>query len=193
MPSRIISRLFASLAAVFPAVAAFAADDSAPGEPVQSVQAGAQDKAENIEAIRQAAEQGDLAAQKRLVEYYGDYGENRNLIEAVKWIRKAADQGDAKMQNNLGCYYMKGIGVKKDAAEAVKWFRKAAEQGHVEAQFNLSLCYYKGDGVKKDAAEAVKWIRKAADQGDPSAMYRLGYCGAPRKLDSLTRCKTALY
>ena len=46
--------MFVCLAAVFPAVAAFAADDSAPGEPVQSVQAGAQEKAENIEAIRTA-------------------------------------------------------------------------------------------------------------------------------------------
>lgn len=57
--------------------------------------------------------------------------------------------GDFAAQTNLGVFYQKGIGVKKDEKEAVKWYRKAAENGNAVARANLGQSYYYGNGVKQ--------------------------------------------
>ena len=133
--------------------------------------------AEDVRQWRQAAEQGDAAAQYNLglCYYNGWSGVTQNYYEAVKWYRKAAEQGVAKAQYNLGNCYCFGEGVTQNYTEAVKWYRKAAEQGLAPAQCNLGVCYKKGNGVAQNYTEAVKWYRKAAEQGYAVAQYNLGY------------------
>ena len=132
-------------------------------------------QAQDFEAIKRAAEQGDADAQNSLgVMYAKGQGVAQNDAEAVKWLREAAEQGEAKAQSNLGAMYTEGRGVAQNDVEALKWFRKAAEQGFVDAQFNLGLMYVTGKGVAQNDAEAMKWYRKAAEQGDESAQNSLG-------------------
>ena len=130
---------------------------------------------QDIDQIRQTAEQGDAEAQFNLGNvYYIGEGTPQDYAEAVKWYRKAAEQGFAKAQYNLGVMYGKGAGVEEDDQEAVKWYRKAAEQGYASAQYNLGNMYSRGEGVEEDNQEAVKWYRKAAEQGYASAQVNLG-------------------
>ena len=94
----------------------------------------------------------------------------------LRELRTSAERGDANAEAELGAWYDKGRGVRKDEAEAVKWFRKAAEQNLAVAQYNLGVSYASGQGVTTDQVEAVKWFRKAAEQNLAMAQYNLG-CG----------------
>jgi hypothetical protein len=75
--------------------------------------------ADDIETLRQAAEQGHFGGQYRLGLMY-DKGEGvpEDDAEAVKWYRKAAEQGDAKAQNSLGAMYVIGGDVSTRPAPA---------------------------------------------------------------------------
>ena len=131
---------------------------------------------QEIEQLRQAAEDGHATAQYELA---GDYDLGlmvpEDHAEAVKWYRLAAEQGHVEAQGRLGLKYGLGEGVKKDDWEAVKWYRKAAEQGHELSQYLLGSACYEGVGVLRNYQEAVKWYRLAAEQGHVDAQYALGW------------------
>ena len=77
---------------------------------------------DNLDTVRQAAEQGYAYAQNNLgVMYANGRGVPKDDAEAVRWFRLAAEQGDAAAQYNLGLMYANGEGVPKDDAEAVRW------------------------------------------------------------------------
>ena len=121
---------------------------------------------DDLDTVRQAAEQGDATAQFNLGNMYANgEGVPQDDAEAVRWFRLAADQGRPDAQFNLGNMYANGEGIPKDDATAVRWYRLAAEQGYANAQLNLGAAYTNGRGVLKDDAEAVKWYRLAAEQG----------------------------
>ena len=89
---------------------------------------------DDLDTVRQAAEQGNATAQFSLGLMYADgEGVPKDDAEAVKWYRMSADQGYALAQFSLGFMYANGEGVPQDEAEVARWFRLAAEQGHAEA------------------------------------------------------------
>ena len=103
--------------------------------------------AQDYEATRHAAEQGDADAQVNLGYMYDNgRGVPQDDAEAVRWYRLAAEQGNARAQFFLGGEYAAGDGVPQDDAEAVRWFRLAAEQGHALAQSILGYMYGNGRG-----------------------------------------------
>ena len=126
-------------------------------------------------AIKERAEQGDVAAQETLCGMFY-FGKNvtQNYEQALKWCTKAAEQGDASAQSTLGLMYQNGHGVPKNYKEALKWYIKAAQQGDAGAQFNLGWTYETGKGTSQNYQEAIKWYTKAAEQGDAWAQFNLG-------------------
>ena len=133
------------------------------------------DSPEEVQRLRQSAEQGDASAQCQLgMMYTQGLGGSRDDAEAVRWFRKSAEQGDAYGQLALGLMYAHGTGVEKDYSEAAKWYRKSAGQGLANAEAGLGMLYALGLGVSRDDAEAVKLLRKAADQGDAGGEAWLG-------------------
>ena len=101
----------------------------------------------DIEALRVAAEQGDVDAQYNLgFIYETGQGVPLDAAEAARWYRLAADQGVTGAQVNLGFLYATGQGVPQDDAEAAAWYRRAAEQGVAEAEYNLALLTGSADG-----------------------------------------------
>jgi TPR repeat protein len=95
--------------------------------------------AQDFEAVKYMAEQGDADAQFNLGWMYANgQGVAKNDAEVVKWYRKAAEQGHARAQTILGAMYTEGRRVAKNDAEAAKWFQKAAEQGDKRAQDALA-------------------------------------------------------
>ena len=132
---------------------------------------------DDLESIRQAAEQGNTEAQNKLGCFYVfGSGVPVDRKEAVKWFRKAADRGLADAQFNLGCCCEYGRGIKKDEAKAVELYQKAAKQGYAPAQFHFALCLSQGIGTLPDKYDAVEWFRKAAEQGHANAQVNLALC-----------------
>ncbi len=121
--------------------------------------------AQDVEALRRAADQGFAPAQVHLGFMYaeGD-GVPQDDTEAVRWFRLAADQGHASAQTNLGFMYEKGRGVLQDETEAVRWYRLAADQGNTEAQHSLGGLYAEGRGVPQDRVAAHMWLSLAVAQ-----------------------------
>ena len=88
---------------------------------------------DDLDTVRQAADQGDAEAQYNLgVIYNNGEGVPKDDAEAVRWFQLAAEQGYAKAQFELGYKYRWGHGVPLDDAEAGRWLRLAAEQGHAK-------------------------------------------------------------
>ena len=91
-------------------------------------------ESQDIEQLRQAAEQGHTFAQYFLgVMYANGKGVPQDYLEAEKWFRKAAEQGQASAQFNLGRMYYEGKGVPEDYVKAYAWINLAASQGNKEA------------------------------------------------------------
>ena len=82
---------------------------------------------DEIDAIRFAAEQGDVKAQSNLgLMYDQGLGVPQNYAEAVRWFQLAAEQGDAGAQCQLGAMYATGKGVSRDQVQAHMWLSLAA-------------------------------------------------------------------
>ena len=74
---------------------------------------------DDLDTVRQAADQGDAEAQYNLgVIYNNGEGVPKDDAEAVRWFQLAAEQGYAKAQFELGYKYRWGHGVPLDDAEA---------------------------------------------------------------------------
>ena len=84
---------------------------------------------DNLDAVRQAAEQGDATAQFNLgVMYAKGEGVLQDDAAAVRWYRLAAEQGHAEAQGTLGAMYAIGRGVPQDDETAHVWLNVAASR-----------------------------------------------------------------
>ena len=102
-----------------------------------------------------------------------DHLPNAPRLLLDQW-RATANQGDADAQFNLGCAYLIGWEVVRDATAAAAWFKSAAEGGDAKAQFNLGVMHAAGNGVEKNLKDAYRWFRMAAEQGYAEAQFNLG-------------------
>ncbi|MEZ4528027.1 MAG: tetratricopeptide repeat protein [Desulfobacterales bacterium] len=136
----------------------------------------------DFNAIREAAEDGDIAAQFQLgIMYYEGEGISKDYTEAAKWFRKAAENGHGGAQCYMGFMYDLGEGgikirlkQKNGTANAQKRFASSVEAGTLTVH-TLGQIYYAGKGVQ-DYIEAIKWFRKAAKQGYSEAEHQLFEC-----------------
>lgn len=88
--------------------------------------------AQNSDAIKQLAEQGDAQAQAKLASLYllGREGFEKDEKLAAEWMEKAANQGLVDAQVVMAAMYDKGMGVVGDRDKATQWYEKAAAKGH---------------------------------------------------------------
>ncbi|MCY4232593.1 MAG: tetratricopeptide repeat protein [Bacteroidetes bacterium] len=83
---------------------------------------GATAQAQNIEQLKEKAEQGDPEAQFTLGEAYEDgRGVIESYTQALHWYRKASMQGHSSAQVSLATVYLIGQGVDQDYKEAYAW------------------------------------------------------------------------
>ena len=84
-------------------------------------------RADEAEAVRALAAQGDAAAQFALGALYRDgQAVERDFVQALQWLHSAADQGLLDAQLALGNIYAGGSGITKDLVQAYMWFDIAA-------------------------------------------------------------------
>jgi len=124
------------------------------------------DDAGALRLLRQAADQGSMAAQESLAIFLamGIGMEQPAPSEALEWYKKAAQKGSLDAATNIALMYADGLGIPKDPAQAMIWFRRAAEGGDATAQYNLALIYGRGKEVPQDYKESLRWLTAAADQ-----------------------------
>ncbi len=130
--------------------------------------------AADLATLRQAAEQGDAAAQYELgVLYLRGEAVPQDLEKGVSFIQSAAEQGAPAAQRTLGLLYARGHGVSADLHDAVFWWKKAAVGGDPKAQYYLGFAYSRDGRIEPNPQEAVSWYLKAAEQGVAEAQYEL--------------------
>ena len=136
----------------------------------------AEKKQEDLKALQEAAEDGDLEAMYRLGRsyYYGEDGAPKVGKQAFYCFNKAAEGDNIAAQYYLGLCYVRGIGVEKDEARAVELFAEGADQDYLPAVTELGLCYELGHGVEMDKANAAELYEEAADQDHAPAQCNLG-------------------
>lgn len=94
---------------------------------------GDYDKA--FEQWRQAAEDGDLTAQRNVAHLYRwGKGVPQDLTQAAFWYYTAAKGGLDTAQYNLGVMYLRGEGVPRNEEEGIIWLERAAEQDNEKAK-----------------------------------------------------------
>ena len=135
------------------------------------------DRAEGLDWLRRAAEQGIGGAQYMLGFLYGSgLGPSLDPVEANRWYQ-AAEQGwtgggpDWRMGFNFG------EGSFTISTAAIQVYTTEAEQGDLGARLKLSYFYgsrFVRSGMAPDADEMLKWIRLAAETEHPSALNNLG-------------------
>ncbi|MCI0601202.1 MAG: sel1 repeat family protein [Beijerinckiaceae bacterium] len=149
------------------------------------------DAASGIEALKYAAESGELLAQWKLAKIYasGD-GVPRDDLKAYEYFSQIVTNYDDDNPNRrdlaivssafvaLGFYNLNGIENSKvvaDPQRAHQLFQFAATNfGDANAQYNLARMQLEGAGVGKDDRKAVGWLSLAADKGHVQAQALLG-------------------
>ncbi len=116
---------------------------------------------EIVDCIIDAAESGDVDAQKYLMGLYedGDGDIKADDEEAAYWTEKAAKNGDIEAMAQLGRMYYYGQGVERDLRKGRDLMEYAAEQGSASAAYTLGRHYERMTSTKKAAA----WFRKYAE------------------------------
>eukprot|EP01119_Soliformovum_irregulare_P018399 TRINITY_DN5627_c0_g1_i4.p1 TRINITY_DN5627_c0_g1~~TRINITY_DN5627_c0_g1_i4.p1 ORF type:complete len:520 (+),score=160.10 TRINITY_DN5627_c0_g1_i4:72-1631(+) len=92
--------------------------------------------------------------------------------KALRKFLKASDLGCDGAMFFLGCMYIRGHFVPKDAAEAKRYFQMAAERGHALALVNLGSCWE----FEREHQRALECYQKAADMGEPAGICCVGSC-----------------
>lgn len=95
----------------------------------------------DMEAVKQAAEQGDMLAQSQLASsYYLGQQPSGGRTEAASLFRKSATQGDLDSMVMLGVMSDLGSGMTQSLSIGTSWYQKAADLGHGPSKGVLS--YY---------------------------------------------------
>jgi TPR repeat protein len=152
-------------------------------------------------ALKAAADAGVAQAQYAYALRHTSYAPAKLIIRqdrdvSFRYMKLAAEKRHPRAMAILSLYYLKGLGVEKNAAEASAWARRAIEKGQpmgyrVLGEIGLEeakrLPVTKDD--KKQRAEVAEAIRKAhedlqhgADLGDRGSLRLLGTehdAGAP--------------
>lgn len=120
-----------------------------------------------------------------------DTAEKRNASKAAALYAKAAREGCVRAAYNLGVFYLRGDGVKKDAGAAYNYFTQAAAKEHLGALYNLGYCLEKGVGTGVDRIKASAMYERAANAGYAPAQYACG-CFLENGYAGVTDCERAL-
>lgn len=89
------------------------------------------------------------------------FGERKDLAEAVALYRQSANLGFSAAQNNLGDCYQKGEHVPQSDAVALYWATRAAERGEPTAYLGVAQVLFRNAVDHETATEALKYAALA--------------------------------
>lgn len=131
-----------------------------------------QSYASRIEAIKDAAEQGNARAMAELGWCYSNgVGVEYDNEQAVNYLKMASELEDPMGMYELGIKLFMGYGVKQNFTEATKMFERSAKRGNKNAQYQMALMYAESTPIAKDNKKATEWYDKAVLQNHADAIY----------------------
>jgi len=138
---------------------------SAAGGPLPQQQQATPQKrttVDEVEALRQKAEQGEATAQFKLgLAYATGQGVPQDYAQALARYRDAANQGDADALCQLATMYQNAEGVPEDHVEAYKW---ASLAYMLRRNFQISCAENVDDMQKKLSARQRKEANRRVDE-----------------------------
>ncbi len=94
----------------------------------------------------------------------------RDRTRSAEWMERAARAGEPSAMHNIGYYYDRGVGVRKNPKRALFWYRAVwRKHGYESAANNIASIYRD----RKDHRRAFVWYRKAAEAGDGDALVEV--------------------
>lgn len=125
---------------------------------------------ERIEALRQAAENGEAEAmyQLAMLYWYGE-GVTEDSVLAAQLLEKAAEKGNVEATYRLAQCYNLGKGVDTDFKRACMLYWTSAQCGCGKGMVMLARFYEKGIGVEQNYDQAIKWYLQATETDDRDA------------------------
>lgn len=118
---------------------------------------------ENPDALKKAADDGDVFSQYELAQYH--------LKEAEKYLKQSADQNYFLAAYKLGLMYFEGIVVEKDYVKAKEYFEIGADRGyHGLSMIYLADIYFELYGTNvvgyfKSSLKTIEYYEKARING----------------------------
>lgn len=128
---------------------------------------------ELVDCMIDAAEGGDVEAQKYLIDLYeyGDRYRKPDDKKAAYWTERAAENGDVEAIDRLGrMYYYGQEGVERNFRKGLDLMEEAALRGSSSSAYHLGRHYEKMTANKK----AAKWYRRYAELEIKRRNKRLG-------------------
>lgn len=96
-----------------------------------------------------------------------------DIREAELLFRLSAEQGNPNSQYELGCMYLKGVGVEQDLMRAEALFELSSSQGNKEATFELAqICFRNID--RQNPQSGIRLLKGLSDQGSEKGQFELG-------------------
>jgi len=87
------------------------------------------------------------------------------LRVAFRLLLKAAKCGDRAAKLNVGYFYDKGLGTRRDLAAALYWYKRAYRSGDASAATNIGTIWRD----ERNAKRALAWFQRAVRLGDHGA------------------------
>lgn len=84
------------------------------------------------------------------------------MRRALQLFLEAARAGDKAAFLNIGYFYDKGVGVKRDRSKALYWYKRAHRQGDSSAANNIGTIWRD----QKQMNRALLWFNKAIQMGN---------------------------
>ena len=127
---------------------------------------------EVVDCLIDAAESGDVEAQKYLMGLYqyGDRHMKPDEEKAAYWAERAAENGDTEAMDQLGRMYYYGQGVERNFRKGLDLMEMAAEHGSASSAYHIGRHYEKMTANKT----AAKWFRLYAELEIQHRNKRLG-------------------
>jgi TPR repeat protein len=116
-----------------------------------------------------------------------DHEWNRgNLRPAFRLFLQAAKNGDRASQLNVGYFYDKGLGTRRDLTAALYWYKRAYRSGDASAANNIGTTWRD----QRNAKRALTWFQRAVRLGDHGANLEIAklFLREDREASKATAC-----
>lgn len=128
----------------------------------------ADSKQQGVEWLIKAADQGNMAAAKKLADSYMDgILVEQNYIEALKYAKKLADAGNSVGKLLIGKMHYYGYGTAKDEKLGRQYLEEAFKSGSMDAAAEIGAILYGA----KDYNAAEKYFKIACEKKNPDGCY----------------------
>lgn len=96
-----------------------------------------------------------------------DYAD-RCYKTAMEYFKKAVSYGKIDAYEDIGKFYLRGHGVKKNLEKAMEYFSKCGKWS------SLAISYLEGEDVEQDTEKAIKYFSMSRDWFEIGEIYRIG-------------------